>query len=68
MPEGLGRRNLFLQRLLHWPRLELCRLLVLITVFLIRDYHVMGAVVFGVAEFPADLGGDNGRYISGADR
>ena len=68
MPEGLGVRNLSLQRLLHWPRLELCGLLVLITVFLIRNYHVVGALVFGVAEFPADLGGDSGRYTSGADR
>ena len=67
MPKGLGRRNLFL-RLLHWPHLELCGLLVLITVFLIRNYHVVGALVFGVAEFPADLGGDSGRYTSGADR
>ena len=67
MPKGLGVRNLFL-RLLHWPHLELCGLLVLITVFLIRNYHVVGALVFGVAEFPADLGGDSGRYTSGADR
>ena len=68
MPEGLGRRNLFLQRLMHWPHLERCGLLVLIAVFLIRNQHVVGALVFGVAEFPADLGGDSGRYTSGADR
>ena len=68
MSEGLGRRGLFLQRLLLWPHLELCGLLVLIAVFLARNHHVVGALVFGVAEFPADLGGDSGRYTNGADR
>ena len=59
--------NVYVTRLLRWPYLEHCALFFLLSVFVLRNLPVLGSLIFGFAEYPASLGGDSGRYTSGAD-
>ena len=59
--------NVYATRLLSWRYLKHCALFFLLSVFVLRNLPVLGSLIFGLAEYPATLGGDSGRYTSGAD-